>query len=142
MSEQTDPRRSGRTRRPTERVIDSSLPSQSLSIRPPRPVTKAQLNVESVITSQTPRGDRKKSITLENAPKLNSNLLSASFTSKQSSARIPVLRPQITPKSSEIEDSSDETCSSSECSSSENETSDGDESNDEMTFRKRDTRDY
>jgi hypothetical protein len=54
MNEQADPRRSGRTRNPTEKAA-SYLPTQSLSIRPPKPIRRIQLNVKSVAASQTPR---------------------------------------------------------------------------------------
>jgi hypothetical protein len=97
-----------------------------------RSLPEGQLNVESVVAFQTPRRDRKKSISLQNVSKLNFSLLDVPFTSEQSSARIPIPKPQISLKSSEIEDSSNETCSSSENSTSENKISEDDESNDRI----------
>jgi hypothetical protein len=53
MNKHADPCRSGKTRNPSEKAADY-LPSQSLSIRPPKSIRRTRLNVESVAASQTP----------------------------------------------------------------------------------------
>ncbi len=81
INKQTGPRRSGRTSKLTKKITNS-LPSQSLSIKPPKPIKKTQLNIKPITTSQTPKRDRKKSIPLQNAPKLNFSQLNTIFISE------------------------------------------------------------